>query len=244
MRNQLSRSGDSPPVHRCEYNAAAMVEKPKIDRSRVLLFLVAAVALASGISFNRWMGGTPGSSPPDELHTATALWNHALPIPQFTLRDSEDQPFTHRDLVGRWSLMFFGYTHCPDVCPTTLSTLDKAYRLLEAGENREPPAVVFVSVDPERDDADQLGEYVRYFNPRFRGVTGTDEALTPLTSGLGILHTRAENPNDPESYLVDHSAVVLLIAPDGRLIALFNAPHEAEAIAHDVTALRDAYTRG
>lgn len=222
------------------YNPPPMSNTRTSMKSWVLLLLVAALALASGITFNRWVSEHQ-RVPAPELEAATSLLGHSIPVPAFRLTDSEGHPFTNDALQGRWTLMFFGYTHCPDVCPTTLSTLAQTLALLRAQGETDLPQVVFVSVDPQRDTPEQLGQYTRFFDPEFVGVTGSEQAIEALTSGLGIIYARVDNPKDPENYLVDHSAAILGIAPNGRLAALFSAPHRASAIAHDLQALRAAY---
>ncbi len=238
-----SRGGAGPRMVRRQargYNPPPMSNLRRPMKSWILLLLVAALALASGITFNRWVSQHQ-RAPAPELEVATSLLGHSLPVPTYRLTDSKGQPFTNADLEGHWTLMFFGYTHCPDVCPTTLSTLAQAMELLRSRGDTDLPQVVFVSVDPERDTPQQLGQYTRFFDPQFIGVTGTEQAIKDLTSGLGIIYAKVDNPKDPENYLVDHSAAILGVAPNGRLAALFSAPHRAPAITHDLQALQGAY---
>lgn len=166
------------------------------------------------------------------------LWPNPKAVQPFALADHRGAPFTLEELKGRWSFLFFGYTHCPDVCPTTLAMLDKVFRELgqEPTSNRDVQ-FVFVSVDPERDTPELLGKYVGYFNPEFLGVTGAAEALTPLTRALGIYAER-EPPDANGNYLVSHGAAVLLIDPAGRLLGVFQAPHDPLDIAERFRQMR------
>ncbi len=206
-----------------------------------LIVLIASAALLAGITAS-WLLGS-GARPRPQMETATVLWDHARPLPAFSLIDEHGEPFGAQQLQGRWTFLFFGYTHCPDVCPTTLATLNEAMEAIGRNGDAENTQVVFVSVDPERDDPRQLGEYVHFFNPGFKGVTGNEADIDALATPLGIVHAKVTNPNDAENYLVDHTASVLLISPEGALIALFGAPQHAEAMAHDFHALR-AYYQG
>jgi len=163
----------------------------------------------------------------------------AREIQPFALTDHHNAVFDNNALKQRWSFLFFGYTHCPDVCPTTLSVLNSvAQRLQDLDEDIR---FVFVSVDPERDTPEQLARYVSYFNGDFIGVTGTPEGLEQLTKPLGILHMRVAAEDGSSAYLVDHTASVLLFDPDGRYHAVFGPPLSADAIASDFRKMLKAY---
>lgn len=208
----------------------------------LLILLAGAVALAVGIGFGM---SQRGAAPAPSLSLDGGTW---LPepreLPAFELIDMDGEPFTPASLQGQWSFLFFGYTYCPDICPLTMALLGSAMdeiRNLEPGA--DDPDVVFVSVDPDRDTPDALKQYVGYFNPEFTGVTGPMEELTPLTRALGILHRKAEDPRDPDNYLVDHSASILVINPQGRLQAVLSAPHQVETLASDFLRIRQHFER-
>jgi protein SCO1 len=163
----------------------------------------------------------------------------ARDVQPFELVDHNNEAFNNASLQKRWSFLFFGYTYCPDVCPTTLSVLNSvAQRLQDVDEELR---FVFVTVDPERDTPERLAEFVTYFNSEFIGVTGTDPALEQLTSQLGILHVRIPAEPGSESYLVDHTAAVFLFDPDGRYHAVFSPPLSAEKIAGDFRKMLKSY---
>lgn len=154
----------------------------------------------------------------------------------FQLTDGDNLPFTRARLLDKWSFVFFGYTHCPDVCPVTLSELAKVYQhLAQRPEGAATVQVVFVSVDPARDTPAQLKEYARYFNANFIATTGTLEQLDVLTGPLGVRHRRLTEQG--AEYRVEHSADVWLIDPRGRLYARLPAPHYNEEIAKQFVAL-------
>jgi len=203
-------------------------------RSRkVLIVTVAALALTMG-AVASYVTSRKAAPQIEGL-----LWPQSKALKAFALEDHRREPFTLERMTGRWTLLFFGYTHCPDVCPVTMSVLKNAIALMaEAGSANEVPQVVFVSVDPARDTAEHMAGYVGHFSPAFLGVTGDDANLKEFARQLGVLYIRAE-PDTGGSYLVDHTAAVFLIDPRGHLVALFQAPQEAQRIARDVSRIRD-----
>ena len=159
------------------------------------------------------------------------------PLPSFSLIDQDGKPFGRDRLAGEWRLMFFGFTHCPDICPATLQQLAIARnRVVQRGEAY--PGIVLVSVDPERDTPDVLRDYVQAFGDDVTGLTGTVDALTALTRPLGIYFARSENADG--TYSMDHSSVVLLIDDRGDWRAVFSAPHDVDSFDDDVRLLMEA----
>jgi len=136
--------------------------------------------------------------------------------------------------------MFFGFTHCPDVCPTTLFTLARSIDLLRDLPAADIPQVILVSVDPGRDTPETLASYVPYFHPDFLGITGDMAAILALTQAMGVAfaYTPIEGPDG--GYAVDHTASIFLVNPAGQLTAIFGTPHSAEDIAHDYRLIMEA----
>ena len=134
--------------------------------------------------------------------------------PDFTLTDQDGRPYTLSAHRGEPIALFFGYAHCPDVCPTTLANLAKAKRAL--GPDGAKYAVVLVTVDPKRDDPATMKRYVRLFDPTFTGLTGTEAQLAPVYHDYDVYH-QIEKGTSANGYSVTHSSAVLFIAPDGRL---------------------------
>lgn len=196
-----------------------------------LIIVIALAAIATGIVVSSVLFDRS-----QELRAAQPF-PEARPLPDFELRTAGGETLTPADLEGRWSLLFFGFTNCPDICPDTLAVLDAAIESLDTMGANSKPRVVFVSVDPERDDAEALGEYVRWFDEAFVGATASKEELDSLTQALGIYYKL--NESDPESgfYTVDHSGSVLIVDPKGRLYGRFAQPLERQAIAADLFAL-------
>ena len=163
----------------------------------------------------------------------------AREIQPFELIDHHSAAFDQAALQHHWSFVFFGYTYCPDVCPTTLSILNGvAQRLQDVDADVR---FVMVTVDPERDTPERLAEYVTYFNGDFLGVTGSDAGLTQLTRQLGILYNRVEPEDGAAGYLMDHTAGVFLFDPDGRYHAVFTPPLSADRLAGDFRKMLQDY---
>ena len=160
------------------------------------------------------------------------------PVPAFELVDQAGTPIDETVFEGQWDLVFFGFTHCPDVCPTTLQVLAAAKKALDEKGVSPLPRIVLVSVDPERDTPDILEQYVAYFGAGNLGITGSLEGVRALTQELGIYFEKRES--DDGNYLVDHSAAVLLIDPQGRFSALFSGPHVVDSYVHDLPILMEA----
>ena len=150
-----------------------------------------------------------------------------------TLKQDDGTDFTSEDLEKHWTLMFFGYTHCPDICPVTMSTLAQAKQKAP----QDFPEVVFVSVDPERDKVEMLGEYVQYFDPSFKGVTGDEELIKALTLQMSAVYMRTPAAEDG-SYLVDHSSSIMVLNPEGNLAALISPPHTPTNILKALEVIR------
>ncbi|MEQ8517181.1 MAG: SCO family protein, partial [Chromatocurvus sp.] len=142
-------------------------------------------------------------------------------IGDFSLLDHRGEAFTPERLEGEWTLIFFGFTHCPDICPTTMAFLDRFIGELE-GTEAEDTEVVMISVDPARDSVEQLASYVPYFNEDFTGVTGDFLDLFRFATNLNTPFRKV--PGQGEDYVVDHSANVVLINPRGDYHGFFKAP--------------------
>ncbi len=153
------------------------------------------------------------------------MWPDPKSLQAFSTIDQNGREFTLENLQGKWSFLFFGYTHCPDICPITLTILDQVYDELATRDLQSGVQMIFVSVDPERDTSEQLHDYVSYFNEDFLGLGGSLEQVKSLTGQLGIpfFHNQASSSGD---YLVDHSASLFLVSPQARLIAVLPAPHQ------------------
>ncbi len=199
---------------------------------------ITAIALAALVAgfFAATILKNTGSKAPVTIQGAVLDAPRQIAVPGLTRDDG--RPFTNSDLKGRWTLMFFGYTACPDICPITMNVLAEAKR--QAGG--EFPQVVLVSVDPERDAIEMLGEYVRYFDPDFVGVTGEDRMIQALALQMSVVYMKMPGESGNEGdYLIDHSSAVLLINPEGQLAAFLKSPHTPGSINDSVAAVKAVY---
>ena len=181
----------------------------------------------------------PQTDKPIQTRSATLL-PELRPLAPFSLLDQKGETYDNNRLLGHWTLLSFGYTHCPDICPTTLSELAQMKQRLNELNIAAPYEIGFVSVDPERDTLERLAEYVAYFDPDFFGVTGQTEALNDLTQPLGIMYRKVMAEGSAMDYVMDHSASLILIDPQGRYRALFSPPHDPAMMAEDILALSRA----
>ncbi len=195
--------------------------------SRYAVFAVVAVLAAGlGILVGRC---SMTAQPPEQA----LLLESPRALPAFSLVDHHGKLFDPERLNGHWTFMFFGFTHCPDVCPATLFTLGQVKGQLGDLPQQQRPAVIMVSVDPNRDTPEKLANYVPYFDPGFVGVTGEMPQIMSLTQAMGVAFTYTPIANDTNGYAVDHTASIFLVDPAGRLAAIFGTPHEADRIARD-----------
>lgn len=180
--------------------------------------------------------------PPDFAHLqqqGLTLLPKPKEIADFRLIDEHGENFSRADLGGRWSVMFFGFAHCPDICPGTLATLATALDKLDASR-AERISVYLVSVDPERDTPARIKDYVAHFSTRFSGLTGEHAQLAGFASQVGVAFSKI--PDDgPDGYSIDHSGQLVVLNPNGRLHAFIKAPHTSDKIALFLRAMLDDF---
>lgn len=200
-------------------------------------FAIALLALCFGFAAS-WL---VYDSRPVTLETGQWFGDQAMVLPEFQLIDHNNQNLDQSRLSGKWSLVFFGYTNCPDICPTSLQTLAEMMKLIDDPDVRKAIRVIFISVDPDRDSAGVLKSYVHYFNDDFIGATAPLAVLNPLTKSLGIRHSRNKSSKDPANYEVSHSSAMILLDPAVRFAGVFSAPHSAAAMARDLSKIIEHY---
>jgi protein SCO1/2 len=194
---------------------------------RLSWLLIAIAALCASLA-GFWLARELDSSAP-QLASGTWLARPRA-LPDFQLTDSQGRPFTARDLQGKPSLVFFGFTHCPDVCPTTLVKLAQIKKAAVLAGLQ----VLFISIDPQRDTPTVLGLYVHAFDPDFVGLTGDPKALEKLTTAFSVAAVRVDLPGG--DYTMDHSAQVFLLDTGGRIVGLFTPPFDTRVLAKDLLA--------
>nr|VFJ86720.1 MAG: protein SCO1/2 [Candidatus Kentron sp. LFY] len=199
--------------------------------------MMIGVGLVAIISMLFWFSA---SQEEKSINPATiTILGEPRSVPSFTLTDHRSNPFTKENLQGQWTFLYFGYTTCPEVCPTTLGALAQADRILREESFAIHPKFVFISVDPGRDTQEQLAHYVPYFSPNFLGVTGSEEEILALSRPLGVVYRRSEQGDSEGSYLIDHTASVLLVDPKGNTVAVISPPHDAQSIVDDFRKIVD-----
>lgn len=172
-------------------------------------------------------------SPQPDYH-GTYLDPPSDPVP-FELASAAG-PVSLSNFEGDWLMLFFGYTHCPDICPATMSILKRSVDQLDA-DQRTQVQVAMISVDPERDTPERLASYVSAFDQSFIGMTGTDEQIEQITSDYGIYYSRLDASEEDGYYDVDHTAAVLLLDPHSRMRMVWSYGTTAEDIASDLRHL-------
>lgn len=203
-----------------------------------LLLPIMAVAVA-GLGFFVAQKTLDRSSPAPGISggaSGTTISNSREGLAPFTLQNTDGSDFTLDDLKKNWSLIFFGYTHCPDVCPTTLADVRDGYKALTP-ESQAETQVLFVSVDPARDKPEHLESYTKYWHDDFIGLTGSEDQLQNITRQLYAVYGKIES-GDPQSYEMDHSARIMLINPDAKLHHVFPLKIAPEAITAVVESQR------
>lgn len=171
---------------------------------------------------------------PFQPSTPTPEYFQYFPEPrnlaEISLVDQTNTSVDNTVFNGRWSLLFLGYTYCPDICPTTMASLGRVYPELKKIDSDNAVQVVFVSVDPNRDTPERLASYVEYFNAEFVALTGEHAQLFPFVRSLGLMYAIAESTDNP-NYLVDHSASVVVVDPQGRALGRFKPKYTPGELA-------------
>jgi cytochrome oxidase Cu insertion factor (SCO1/SenC/PrrC family) len=215
----------------------------------IRLLAVLLIVLLGGVWAYAWVTRAPGEGLAEAFAARLGLlFGAQMPVPgaggvqlpqglslggPFSLTNQAGQPVTERDYAGRWMLVYFGYSFCPDVCPTELGTMAAALDALGPAAERVTP--VFVTVDPQRDTPAALADYVARFHPRLQGLTGTPEQVAEVARRYRVYYARAQRP-DMTDYLMDHSSFIYLVGPDGRVRSLFRPDQRPEDIAATVAA--------
>ena len=207
----------------------------------VVIALVAALLAGLGLMAGKRVFDRASASP---WPATRAVELHApREVPAFNLAQSDGTRLVPGELRGHWTLVYLGFTACPDVCPTTLAQLAQAQKRWQALPDSTRPRVLFVSVDPERDSPAKAGEYARAFHRDSLAASGDLPALENFAGALHLVFGKVpgkhfdENPND---YAVDHSASIAVLDPEGRLAGLIRPPFDPAAIADDMTLLTKA----
>jgi protein SCO1/2 len=203
-------------------------------KSYFLFILVAVVAIGSGLLVQ-----TSDAPPVDRPEfKKIILLPNTKPLVSVDFTDHNGKPFGVEQFKGKWSVLFFGFTNCPDICPTTMQTLKQVKADLEQAGVWHNYQVVMVSVDPERDTSERLSKYVPYFDSEFIGISGPLESTASFSKNVGILFFKGEEMANG-GYDVDHGAAIILVNPQGQYAGVTTAPHVQATISEDLIALAD-----
>lgn len=188
-----------------------------------VLSMILLVIVLAGCSFNSSYTFKAGTiSPPREA-------------PPLQLTDQYGQPFDLANETGKVVLLYFGYTTCPDACPTTLSDWMEVERLL--GDDAEKVEFVFVTIDPERDTVDKMRQYLDFFDPEFIGLSGTLDQITTIQQAYGIMAIREDQPDSAVGYLMNHTTSYWAVDTDGKLRLVISHGTDPELVAEDIRHL-------
>jgi len=210
------------------------------NRTTVYILLVALAAALGLWAAQRFFAPQPTLSWPET--SAVRLFDPPRELPAFNLRQSDGTQLVPGELRGHWTLVSLGFTHCPDVCPMTLSQLAQAQKQWEALPDALRPRVLFVSVDPERDTPEHTGEYAHAFHRDTIAATADIPALEAFARSLSMVFAKVppEDGEPADQYSVDHSAAIAILDPQGRMSGLVQPPLDPIAIAADMAALTAA----
>jgi protein SCO1 len=198
-------------------------------QSRSLVPVVATVTVIIGV-----LVAIRTLEPPTVTVQSGVLLDQPRAIAEFSLLDQNGQRFDRSRLQGRWSVVFAGFTHCPDACPNTLGLLKAVdTRLRQDGADVQ---TVFLSVDPERDRPEQLQQYVSFFSPDFVGVTGDVAQIDALCRNLGVAYIKVPGTTD-DDYTIDHTTALVLINPNGDVAGYLQPPFDVDALHRDLLRL-------
>jgi protein SCO1/2 len=198
-------------------------------RTRLIVFVIAgfligALAGAAVLILTTRQGGQPVES------SGTALIGGP-----FSLVGADGKPVTDRDFRGRYMMVFFGFTHCPDICPAELQVIAQA--LDQLGDKAKKVVPIFITLDPERDTPEAMANYVKSFGPNFVGLTGSPEQIAAAAKAYRVAYSKVENKDSPGNYSVDHSALVYLMDPEGRYVTHFSYGLSADQMAEKLGKL-------
>jgi protein SCO1/2 len=212
-----------------------MAKRGRSPWQNLLLAIAATASLVAGY----YLGNIASGKKP-ETQVATLI-PEPRQISDFSLVDFNNAPFTLDNLKGKWSLIFFGYTHCPDICPLALNSMAEIHKkLAEKKADLDQLQILFISVDPKRDTPEHMKNYVTFYNPSFLAATGEEAQLRALTAQLAIQY-KLHEPDENGEYLVDHSSWLIVVNPEGQFHAVISGSNfpNTQGIADDIALIAD-----
>tara|TARA_R110000824_G_scaffold118960_14_gene272075 strand:- start:196821 stop:197435 length:615 start_codon:yes stop_codon:yes gene_type:complete len=200
------------------------------------LIAVAALILATVAAFFLWRAGD-ATNVRGAVGEAGSSQGTGTPTigGDFTLTDQDGRRVTQADFQGKYMLIYFGFTFCPDVCPTELQVMSAALQAL--GTDAEKVQPILITIDPERDTPDVLATYVKQFDPRLIGLTGSADEIAAVAKAYRVYYEKVKDDESSADYTMDHSSVVYLMGPDGKFLAFFPPATDPEAMAEKIKGL-------
>lgn len=202
------------------------------------IVFVLALSIVGGITANMYLregrvaseSAVIGPAVPD---VGGLVLKEPRKLPSFTLLNADAQVFRETDFIGAWSFLYFGFTFCPDICPTSLAEMAKIKRTLALSLPEVKPEFYFVTVDPLRDTPDRIRDYVSFFDSSFRGLTGDVAEIDKLADAAAVVYQVPDNATADGDYGVGHSSTIVLIDPYGDVRAIFTPPLQSPALVDD-----------
>jgi protein SCO1/2 len=192
-------------------------------RARLIAFVIGGFLIGALAGAAVLLVATPQGGQPVQSSGAALIGG------PFSLVGGDGKPVTDRDFRGRYMLIFFGFTHCPDICPAELQVIAQA--LEQLGDKAKNVVPIFITLDPGRDTPEAMANYVKSFGPNFVGLTGSPEAIAAAAKAYRVAYSKVENKESPGDYSVDHSALVYLMDPEGRYVTHFSYGLSADQMA-------------
>jgi protein SCO1/2 len=198
-------------------------------RARLIAFVIAGFLIGAIAGAGVLLVANPQGGQPVQSSGAALIGG------PFSLVGADGKPVTDRDFRGRYMLIFFGFTHCPDICPAELQVIAQA--LEQLGDKAKNVVPIFITLDPERDTPEAMGNYLKSFGPNFVGLTGSPEAIAAAAKAYRVSYAKVEDKESAADYGVDHSALVYLMDPEGRYVTHFSYGLSAEQMAEKLGKL-------
>ncbi|NWG16969.1 MAG: SCO family protein [Chloroflexi bacterium] len=209
---------------------ASQTDKSKKTTLFLLAALLVSVVVVAFVLYQA--ARRPAEAAPEDTEYTGTVYDPPVELSVFTLPSSTGEPLSLSDLRGRWAVLFFGYTHCPDFCPLTLAEYKQVRRLL--GDDADAVQIVFISVDGVRDTPEALAKYLALFDPTFIGLSGDDETLARIGPEYSLFYERRTDTGSGADYLIDHTTRSYLVDPEGRLRVSFAFGTEPEIVAESI----------
>ncbi|MFC1747347.1 SCO family protein [Pseudomonadota bacterium] len=208
-----------------------------MNKKRIIDISIVVFLIVAGLVFSLTFNNEPEPLKFDASKGVSVI-SPPIPLPKLSFTDQSGAPFNLEQLKGRWSMVFFGFTHCPDICPTTLTHLGNTAKNIPTTEAN----YLFVTLDPKRDTPEILNKYVTYFNPDFKALVGDKTAIDKLTETVGVIYD-FEGDTSGDEYIVNHYSAILVIDTEARLRAHILPPHSTTKLTDSFNRIRDYYGR-